>query len=145
MDTLSRPAPDVEAYPMPKDWPHLQRYTDDHGTAYAYYRRAGRPKVRIREPYADTPEFAAAYYEARARAENAATPPLPAPTLKPAPDTFRWLCVEYFKSLDFRQLDPDTQRVRRRVLEACWDEPWQAGSAHLFGQAPLRRMDAAAT
>jgi integrase len=125
-------------------FPHLQVYRDDHGTDYAYYRRAGRPKVRIREPHADTPEFAAAYYEAKAISESGAPTLLSVPSLKPRPDTFRWLCVEYFQSLDFRQLDPDTQRVRRRVLEACWDEPWQAGSPLVFGEAPLRRMDATA-
>jgi hypothetical protein len=56
-------------------------------------------------------------------------------------NTFRWLCVEHFKSQRFKDLDPDTQRVARRVLEACWDEPRQKGSAHRFGDAPLRRMD----
>lgn len=86
----------------------------------------------------------AAYADARARHErNHGVGLLTAasPISRPMVNTFRWLCGEHFKSQRFKDLDPDTQRVARRVLEACWDEPWQAGSSLLFGDAPLRRMN----
>ncbi|MCD1633250.1 tyrosine-type recombinase/integrase, partial [Martelella mediterranea] len=33
------------------------------------------------------------------------------------PQSLRWLCVQYYKSAMFQELDPRTQRVRRGILE----------------------------
>ena len=91
-----------------------------------------------------TAEFQAAYDEARAIAEGNLRPHRGRSDGKPKVGTYRWLCTEYFKSQDFRNLHPDTQRVRRNVLEATWEEPWETGSANLFDNAPIARMDATA-
>ena len=67
-------------------------------------------------------------------------------SVKPAkgitPGTWRWLCVEYFRSADYLRLDPDFQRVRRGVLENTFDEKIAPGSPKLFRDMPLFKMDA---
>ncbi|GGE18778.1 integrase [Primorskyibacter flagellatus] len=87
--------------------------TDRHGNIRLYYRRHGR-KVRLRGP-AGSPEFLADYKAASAG---------PAPTSKDEPPvgrvvprSIKWLCVEYYKSAMFKELDPRTQKVRRSILE----------------------------
>jgi integrase len=122
---------------------YVQEYVDDHGTRYIYYRRGGGRKVRIRAT-PGTAEFQAAYDEARCIAEANVDGSPPKSDGKPKAGTYRWLCTEYFKSLEFRNLNPDTQRVRRNVLEATWREPWEAGSRELFDNAPIARIDATA-
>jgi hypothetical protein len=59
-----------------------------------------------------------------------------------APGTWRWLCVEYFKSADYLRLDSRFQRVRRGVLENTFDEPIAPDSPKLFRDMPLSKMDA---
>lgn len=58
------------------------------------------------------------------------------------PNTWRWLCLRYLKSVEFRQLDPvNTQRPHRGILESTWIEPAESGSSVLIGECPLGRMD----
>jgi hypothetical protein len=85
---------------------YVREYAD--GRCYFQRHRRGR-KVRIKAER-DTPEFHAEY--ARLLVQNQ---PLAAPR-GPAAGTWRWLCVEYFRSAVFKQLNPRTQYVRRGVL-----------------------------
>lgn len=96
---------------MKLDLPYLVADTDRHGNVRYYYRRKGKPKVRILgEP--GSPDFIEAYRRAN---EGKATP---RSKLQPAAaGTLRWLCSEYFRSPDFRSLGPRTQQVRRLELE----------------------------
>jgi integrase len=85
---------------------------DRHGTVRLYYRRNGL-KVRLRGPVGSA-EFLTDY-------KAASSPKAPKPT-KPrtgriVPRSIRWLCVQYFKSAMFKDLDPRTQKVRRAILE----------------------------
>ena len=58
-----------------------------------------------------------------------------------AAGTWRWLCVKYFaECADYKRLDPQTQHVRRLILESTFDEPIAPGSAKLFRDMPLSRM-----
>jgi integrase len=43
---------------------------------------------------------------------------------------------------DFKRLDPQTQHVRRLILESTFDEPIAPGSAKFFRDMPLNRMGA---
>lgn len=107
--------------------------TDRHGNIRLYYRAKGRPKVRLRAvPW--TPEFMAEYEAAK----NATFLPTPKNTKI---NTWRWLCVEYFKSVDFLQLDPSTQHGRRKILEATFDEPIRPDSKNLFCDIPLEHLN----
>ncbi|MFT0892923.1 tyrosine-type recombinase/integrase [Pseudochelatococcus sp. G4_1912] len=54
--------------------------------------------------------------------------------------TYRWLCMLYFSSGEYRQLAPQTRKTRRRILELTWDEPIEPESKTLFADFPLQRM-----
>src|SRR5262249_49941951 len=118
---------------MPRRLPEgVVEDVDRHGNIRYYYRVKGRPKVRLRGvPW--TPEFMAQYEAAK----NAT--PIRAPK-GITPNTWRWLCVNYFGSVDFLQLDPSTQHRRRKILEATFDEPIRPDSKNLFADIPLQRL-----
>lgn len=84
---------------------------DRHGNVRLYYRHNGR-KTRLRGP-AGSPEFLADYRTAAAGQKEVET----AKTGRVVPRSFRWLCVQYYKSAMFQELDPRTQKVRRSILE----------------------------
>jgi hypothetical protein len=63
---------------------------------------------------------------------------------KPTPHTYRWLCLKFFASTDFKLLNPKTQHVCRQVLEHTWHEPIAPGAPEKFGNFPLNRMTAKA-
>lgn len=106
---------------------------DRHGNIRIYYRAKRKPKVRLRgTPW--TAEFMAAYEAAKAET---------APSLRKGinPGTWRWLCVKYFaECTDYKLLDEKTQRIRRWILEATYDEPIAPNSPKLFRDFPLSRM-----
>lgn len=105
---------------------------DRHGKIRIYFRAKGRPKVRLRgTPWTET--FMAAYEAAKGE-------PTPKERKGITPGTWRWLCTEYFKCSDYLLLDERTKRVRRRILEATFDEPIAPGSPKLFRDLPLSRM-----
>lgn len=55
--------------------------------------------------------------------------------------TWRWLCIRYFaECTDYKLLDEKTQRIRRWILEATYDEPIAPDSPKLFRDFPLSRM-----
>src|SRR6516225_5372888 len=120
-----------------KPYPYTHRYRDRHGRLRYYYRRHGKQTPIPHEP--GTAEFQKAY-------DALNNPPgaeAPSKTLLPTTRvaTWRWLCTRYFsESLDFGELDPETQRVRRRILEATCLEPWERGSSKVFGDAPLAAL-----
>lgn len=87
--------------------------TDRHGNVRLYYRRHGR-KVRLRGP-AGSPEFLADYKKAAAWTLEA--PKKEQGAGQVVPRSIRWLCVQYYKSAMFKELDPRTQKVRRAILE----------------------------
>ncbi|GAK33276.1 site-specific tyrosine recombinase XerC [alpha proteobacterium Q-1] len=87
---------------------------DRHGNVRLYFRRNGK-KIRLPGPVGSQ-DFLAAYQTALAGESR--------PNLQPSkklghivPGSVRALCIEYFKSAMFRELDPRTQKVRRSILE----------------------------
>ncbi|RPI31506.1 MAG: hypothetical protein EHM67_17710, partial [Hyphomicrobiaceae bacterium] len=103
-----------------KPYQYVHCYRDRHGKVRYYYRRNGKQTPIPHVP--GTIDFQIAY-DALHQRPTATAPSLVAPTIKHG--TLRWLCVQYFGSMDFSELDPETQRVRRRVLESTWEEPWE--------------------
>src|SRR5262247_3179464 len=93
---------------------HLHVEVDRWGNRRVYFRVGRGPRVRIREA-PGTEEFDKRYHELsrRWRAGELKAAPRDAPTA----GTFRWLCVEHFKSTTFKQLDPRTQQVTRLIVE----------------------------
>lgn len=116
---------------------YVHQDLDRHGNVRIYFWRGkGHPKIRIREQ-PGTPAFRAAY-------DAAFSGPPPAPTkprdARPSAGTFRWLCVSYFASAEFRRLDSRTQAVRRGIVEHCCREPIAPGAAETFAEVPLERF-----
>ena len=54
--------------------------------------------------------------------------------------TLRWLCLAYCAAPEYRRLDPNTQIVRRRVIESCLLEPLEPGSGLIMADCPLDRI-----
>jgi integrase len=124
----------VQAADMPRRLPRgCVEDRDRHGTIRVYYRAKGQPKLRLRgTPW--TPEFMAAYEEAKGAV-------VPTTAKGITPSTWRWLCIRYFaECTDYKLLDEKTQRIRRWILEATYDEPTAPGSPKLFRDFPLSRM-----
>ena len=109
---------------------------DRHGNVRLYFWRGkAHRKVRIREKM-NTPAFHAAYQAALAASQTSE---------EHAPDqvkplSYRWLCLQFFASTDFKQLDEKTQRTRRLILEHTWEEPIAPGSEETFANFPVSRM-----
>src|SRR5258705_13800904 len=105
--------------------------TETHGRKeYFYFRRPGKPKVRIHgTPW--TPSFMAEYETA---CEGATHRP-PATNIK---GTFSWLCEQYFSSSEFKSLDDKLSKPKRRntLLRIC-GEPVAPSSKTLFGEVKL--------
>jgi integrase len=101
--------------------PYLVADTDRHGNVRYYYRRKGKPKIRVKgEP--GSPFFLEQY-----RLANEGQVP-PRTLLAPAAaGTLRWLCAEYYKSAAYRSLGERTRRVRRLVLEGICQSKTPSG------------------
>ncbi len=113
---------------------------DRHGNFRIYYRRRGFPKVRLHgTPW--TPEFMLAYDAAKKLAAPARGV-LARPTL---PNTWSWLCLQYFVDCtEYKLLDARTRHVRRQILEATFDELIRPDSDRRFADMPLARMSGSA-
>ena len=120
---------------------YVHQDTDRHGNVRTYFWRKGGPKVRIRE-LPGTQAFLDVYRKLLAESEVGALVPIKRVNSQPQPGTYRWLCIEYFKSTRFNSLDPRTRRVRRRVLELTCEEPIFQGAQEKFGDFPLARLSA---
>lgn len=100
---------------------------DPRGNPRYYVRMPGQKKVRIREPFEDahgvTEKFMAAYFKALEQIQPATPKVLRA-------ETFNWLVDQFYRSAAFKDLDPDTQRVRRQILNRFCDTA---------GDLPFRR------
>ena len=93
---------------------YLVEDVDRHGNVRIYFRRPGHPKIRI-HGLPGSAEFQKAYADAVERTRPGAAP-LQDGEKRPQ-GSIAWLCMKYFQSAEFKQLDPRTQYVRRRILE----------------------------
>jgi len=118
---------------------------DRHGNVRLYFWRkgSGKKKIRLRET-PGTAAFQAEYDAALKAIEQPATYTATPSIARAKPGTWRWLCEHYFASGEFRQLEPSTQTVRRRILEATFDEPRAPGAKEIFADCPVDRMSSAA-
>jgi integrase len=104
---------------------YVTRDPDRHGNERFYFRRPGKPKVRLPGlPGSD--EFLAAYRAALTESTQA--------KIK-AEKSFEWLCQRYYKSALFQSLEPDTQSRKRSVLEEICNIVGESGRR--LGLAPF--------
>jgi len=93
--------------------------TDRHGNVRLYFRYPGQRKVRLPNDLG-SPEFLREYRAAHKAATTEPKTPKEAKTPNPTrvvPGSVRWLCVQYYKSAMFKELEPRTQTVRRGILD----------------------------
>jgi integrase len=121
------------------EYPYLCKDRDRHGNVRYYFRRNGK-KTRIRARPGST-EFQAAY-DALLTSSGAMT--VTENVEGPKPGTYRWLCMQYIRSTDFRELDPKTQHVRRQVLEHTWAERIAPGAQETFAEFPVSKLSSKA-
>ncbi len=104
---------------------------DRHGNVRLYFRKRGQRKVRLPGPIGSE-QFWVAY-------QQAANGYVPLEKLTPqeikaqSGGSFLWLCDEYYRSADFRQLHPRTQYVRRKILDRI---------CKIGGDLPAKALDA---
>ena len=105
------------------------------GIEKLYYREGQGRRVRLRaEPGTEAFRLE---YEAAAIA-YAQTPATPRATSTPG--SLRAWCERYFSTAQFKGLDAETRRVRRRILESIWLEPIAPGSARRMGDCPIAKF-----
>jgi integrase len=114
---------------------------DRHCNVRVYVVRPGRKKVRLHGlPW--SVDFMQQYEAALALSE---TPAVKRSAVEgPRSGTLRWLVRCYEASGSFEKLDQVTKRRRRALLEAACLESIEPGSAIVFGDAPIARIDARA-
>lgn len=119
------------------DLPYLKRDKNQHGSPRVFVRRNGRT-VRLREA-----EGSAAFLKEYAAALDKVTqePRPAAPVIaKPERGTLGWLATAYFASIEFKALNPQSQRTRRNVIESCLAE---IHKGEPMRDCPLDKIDAA--
>lgn len=109
---------------------------DRHGNVRIYFWRGkGHKKVRLHEPVGN-----AAFHQRYGELMKGATEPTSTLERSPSANTFRWLCIQFFGSKDFKSLEPRTQYVRRRIFESMFEEPIAPGRTETFADFPIDRM-----
>lgn len=121
----------------------LPRYciedVDRHGNIRVYLRRAGLKKMRL-----PGVPWTAPFMEAYRAALDEKPIETPRDRHVILPNTWRWLCQQYLASTKFKGLDGVTQRRRRSLLEATYDEPTKPGAKTVYADFPLPRLTPAA-
>src|SRR5262249_28457622 len=84
---------------------YITKDRDRHGNLRFYFRRPGKPKIRL-HGMPGSEEFLAAYKAALAERQGVKSE-----------KSFEWLCDRYYKSAHFRSLDESTQGRKRTVLD----------------------------
>lgn len=116
-------------------YPHVVADTDRHGNVRIYYRRKGKPKVRLWATLGSA-EFVTELEHAKQTAAQAQ----PINEEDGAPGTLRRLCIDYFGSPAFKILDADTTQVARRgILETICQSKLTNGAER--GRLPYARIE----
>ena len=91
----------------------LAEDVDRHGNVRIYFRRKGKPKIRLRE----APGTDAFDQEYQRLFRGELKPPSGNQRTVAMPRTMSWLCEQYYASAAFQSLAPSTRKVRRAILE----------------------------
>lgn len=124
---------------MVASYPYVHEDVDRHGNVRVYFRRRkGAPKIRMHDRVGSE-AFDAQYRKLLAEADidDQALPEDPKIIV---PQTYRWLCVKYLGSDDYKALELTTQATRRRLLESTYKEPVHPGAKETYATFPLGRM-----
>jgi len=131
------------------DLPFIEKNKSRHGR-YRYFLRISGVRICRLPDALGSEEFLEQYWRERRKHEATRAPapvnaqtPLAALTTKAG--SFKWLCLTYLASSDFRMLDVTTQAKRRSIIESMWSERLKDDPADLrtFADMPLPKMTAA--
>ena len=101
---------------------------DRHGNVRFYFRRPGKPKIRLHGlPGSD--EFMTAYRAALSDND---------PPMGKSEKSFEWLCQRYYKSALFKSMEEDTRRRKRSVLDEICNIVGDSGRR--LGHAPYASL-----
>ncbi len=95
---------------------YLVEDMDRHGNVRIYLRRKGQKKIRLHSKVG-TQEFLDEYQDALKNKLSATQSPIHESRKQLPKTSLRWLCIQYFASASFKQLEHSTQYVRRRILD----------------------------
>jgi integrase len=125
----------IDGANMPRRLPlYCCEDTDRHGNIRTYFRLKGQPKTRlIGMPW--TPSFMEQYETLLQTTHSDGVA-----GHRGKPNTWRWLCQQYFGCVEYKQLSTRTQTVRRQILEATFDEPVAPDAKATFADFPISRM-----
>jgi len=107
---------------------YITKDRDRHGNLRFYFRRPGRPKIRLRG-LPGSEEFLAAYKAALAESQGVKSE-----------KSFEWLCNRYYKSTRFGSLDDSTQRRKQTVLNEICNMVGDSGRLGLAPFASLKKV-----
>jgi integrase len=107
---------------------YITKDRDRHGNLRFYFRRPGKPKIRL-HGLPGSEEFMTAYRAALAGSGLSDTK---------AEKSFEWLCNRYYKSAYFQSLEEYTKRRKRTVLEEICHIA--VDSKHRLGLAPYAAL-----
>lgn len=110
---------------------NVQAYTDRHGRRRHYYRRKGQRKVSLPgEP--GSAEFMSAYAEARAAdPATSASARAAAAEARVQPRSVNALIIAYYRTQDFLDLKPSTQKNYRNILDRFRTKHGAKGAASI--------------
>lgn len=131
---------------MKLELPYIHQELDRHGNVRVYFRRRGFGRVRMREPLGSA-QFMVRYEQLRAESAHGRKNCVAANgncAHRPAPGTWRALCVAYFASPEFARLQPQTRTARRQILESTFLEPIAPDLPQIFADMPVARFGAKA-
>lgn len=117
---------------------YVHEDVDRHGNVRLYFWRKGQRKIRLREA-PGTEAFERRYRELLTESENGLLKSIVCP-MRADPGTWRWLCIQYFGSSEFKRLDPKTQATRREILERTFEEPVFPSAPQSFAEIPIIRF-----
>lgn len=135
---------------MPKKGTKLPKYVvedvDRYGKVRVYLRKPGQKKVLLSgSPW--SPAFMEAYGKAlhgdtlnTGGTTDETTMPVQRPQLGAMRGTWKWLCLQYMASAEFKNLTGSTPNARRLILEATWIEPLNKTSSLVYGDMPIHKM-----
>jgi integrase len=126
--------------------PYVCEDVDRYDKVRVYLRKPGQKKVLLHgSPWsADFMlEYGKALHGDAVQADDVreqSPTPIQKPQLNAQHGTWKWLCLQYMGSAEFKNLTGSTPNTRRGILESTWAEPIKPGSPLLYGDMPIHKI-----
>ena len=117
---------------------HVVADRDRHGNTRYYFRKRGKPKIRL-PGLPGSAEFMAAY---DAAFKGVPLPQRPKMAGRPAasPESLNWLVRQHYGSVEYKGLGARTRQSRRAYLEAITAQPLSSADTTPIGTLPFAEV-----